>query len=241
VSAARDLFHRAVLSKNDQEALKQLNGLSMQEMLTALAAIGQDHRNRISASVIGMMSQINAARVIYAIQVVNGMALPPFPPGDLNATGQVLIAQSFVALPSFKAVMSRTADEAAKAVLNAVNPASIMQNREYWGLILHTGRSFVATPPTRSADEFAATPVVPTIPGSTPVAIYHTHGAGFKFINGSTASESFSVEDRGLCVMKFYLDGYLATPSSNLLHLIKPPTRPAPTEFLAFGKVVPLH
>lgn len=239
MSPMREQFHQAVLATHDRDALLSLNALSMEEMLPALASIGQQHRTRLAQGALALIGQIGVPRIAYAMQVVADMAVPAAAPDDLDATGQSQAARSFVAEPGFTPLMARGADDAARGVLAAINPKSVSQNREYWGLILQRGGFFSATLPTRSPDETAATPVVAAPSGSVVVAIYHTHGAGFARINGSGAGDIFSIDDRMLA-KKFDVDGYLGTPSAGFLHLIKPPAAER-SNFLSLGRVVPLR
>jgi hypothetical protein len=104
-----------------------------------------------------------------------------------------------------------SADEAARAILNRMNPLSIQENREYGGYVYrrHDGRYGVTTP---IAGDFGYTPfpdpaaVLPE--RGTLVATWHTHGAAVEGI----VSEFFSSQDMRLN-QHHGVDGYLATPS----------------------------
>jgi hypothetical protein len=226
MSPVREQFHQAVLTKDFNRAAILANGLSMPEMLQALAAIGQDNRDKLASALllaINVISVNGAARIAYAKQTVDDMAAPAGAPSDLLATGQVQMAQDFVKEPSVSGKIFTSEDAAARDVLAATNPASINQNREYWGWILRKGTTFNATRPTRSPDETGANPVDPVVaPGGVVVALYHTHGSGFAFVNGRLASESFSLEDRIVLKHK-KVDGYLGTPSGTFLRLTATP------------------
>ena len=69
--------------------------------------------------------------------------------------------------------------------------------------------------------------------------MYHTHGAGFRRINGSTAAEGFSIDDRMMC-KKNDLDGYLGTPDQHVLKLAKPPAS-ARADMMQLGKASALR
>ncbi len=226
MSPERQQFHQAVLKQDLTRAAIVLNGLSMLEMLQALAAIGQDNRDKLGGATLSAVNVIGvggAARVAYAKQTVDDMAAPAAAPGDLLATGQVQTAQDFVKEPSFAGKVFNSEDAAARDVLGATNPTSINQNREYWGWILRNGAVFNATRPTRSPDETGANPVDPVIaPGAVAVALYHTHGSGFAFVSNSSASESFSPQDR-IVLKNKKADGYLGTPSGTFLRLTATP------------------
>jgi len=160
-------------------------------------------------------------------------------PGDLAGTGQVADAKAFVALPTTIPKMFRSADAAAMEVITAITPTSIAQNREFWGLIFQRGNLFGFTAPTRSPDETAAMPVFSFPTGTVGVSMYHTHGAGFRRINGSTAAEGFSIDDRMMC-KKNDLDGYLGTPDQHVLKLAKPPAS-ARADMMQLGKASTLR
>jgi hypothetical protein len=222
MSAERERFHASVLAKRYDEAVITLNGLNMAEMLPALAAIGEQHRTALIGPLIGAVGKVFAQRIQYALSVVQDLLVPKSAPGNLAATGQVDDATAFVAVPTIPTLMFTSADAAAISVVTAINPTSIAQNREFWGLIFQRGNNFGFTSPTRSPDETAATPVVNFPSGTIGVAIYHTHGAGFTRIDGSTGGEMFSIDDR-MMSKRFDLDGYLGTPDRHVLKLTKPP------------------
>ncbi len=235
MSPTREQFHLNVLAKNYAQAAIYLNGMSMAEILPALASIGSDHRGKFAMALVGLIGQIGVPRLVYAINVVNDLQVPPSAPGDLMATGQVDEARRFVAVPSIGSAMLLSADAVAKHVLAAINPTSILQNREFSGMIFAQSGRYGFTGPTRSPDETAATPDLKVPAGATAVAMYHTHGAGFARISGSSAAEGFSIDDR-MMSKKHGLDGYLGTPGSGLFKL----TAPALSEksnLLALGKV----
>jgi hypothetical protein len=239
MSATRERFRALVLDKKYTDAVITLNGLNMAEMLRSLAAIGVDHRLELIKALLQVLGQVNAPRIQYALGVVQDLLVPAAAPGDLQATAQVDVAKAFVAIPSIAPQSFTAADDAAIEIVSLINPTSIAQNREFWGLIFLRGKTFSFTLPTRSADENAATPVVRFPAGTTGVAVYHTHGAGFERINRSTAAEIFSIDDRMMC-KKHDVDGYLGTPQSHILKLSKPPAS-ARRDLTQLGKVSTLR
>jgi len=239
MSVERESFHSSVVSKRYDEAAITLNGLNMAEMLPALAAIGEQHRTALIRSLIGAVGKIGVQRIQYAISVVQDLQVPSSAPGDLAATHQVGDATAFVTVPTIPPRMFTSPDAAAIAVVTTINPTSLAQNREFWGLIFQRGNSFGFTAPTRSPDERAATPVFNFPPSTIGVAMYHTHGAGFARVNKSTASEIFSLDDRMMC-KKADLDGYLGTPDQHILKLTKPPAS-ARADLMQLGKVSTLR
>ena len=110
--------------------------------------------------------------------------------------------------------------EAARSILDEVNPLSIFVDREYGGLVYQApDGTYSVTPPIRgtidSVDPGAATRVgIPS--GSRMTAYYHTHGAyNPTFVkDGIDYSERFSgiPGDIGYA-SHFKIDAYLATPS----------------------------
>jgi hypothetical protein len=223
VSAERESFHASILGKRYAEAVITLNGLNMEEMLLALASIGKHHRGELVKAFFGAFDSVNNERIRYAFQVVRDLRVPDGPaPGDLQQTDQVDDAKRFVAIPKITPRFFSRADDAAVAVISAINPTSIAQNREFWGLIFQQREVFGFTTPTRSPDETAATPIFNFPPGTTGIALYHTHGAGFERINGSKAAEIFTLDDRIVC-KRNNVDGYVGTPQTHILKLTKPP------------------
>jgi Domain of unknown function (DUF4329) len=235
MSAVREQFHVNVLTKNYAKAATYLNGMSMAEILPALASIGADHRAPFAAGLIGLIDQINVPRLAFAINVVNDLSVPASAPGDLAATGQVEEARRFVAVPAIAAAMMLSPDAVAKYVIGAINPTSIAQNREFSGMIFSQSGRFGFTGPARSPDETAATPALAVPAGAVAVAMYHTHGAGFARINGSSAAEGFSIEDR-MMSKKHDLDGYLGTPGGGIFKLTAP-ARSERGNLMALGTV----
>ena len=102
---------------------------------------------------------------------------------------------------------------AARNVLNAVNPASVRQNREYGGWIYRSpDGSFAATTPVRG--ELASVNIGnprTAVPASTvATASYHTHGGPDpRFDNEHFSPQDITV-DTALNV-----DGYLGTPAGS--------------------------
>jgi hypothetical protein len=252
MSDERNKFHETILAKNYEEAAMRLNGLNMEEMLLALASIGngdpdnpkeEKNRDKLTKAAEDKFGEKklnwkgSLERIKFALNVLNTMQVPVGPaPGDLEQTGQVADARKFVTIPTIIPRLLGNADDAAVTVIRAINPTSIAQNREFVGIIFQQGKRFGFTTPTRSPDETAATPVFTSSPGTTIVAVYHTHGAGFERKNRSTAAESFSFQDRGLLDIH-HVKGYLGTPRGHILKYVNPPV---PTPIPGGGRVVPL-
>jgi hypothetical protein len=135
MSAVRDSFHASILGKRYTEAVITLNGLNMEEMLPALAAIGEKHRQEVIKALFATLGQVFTSRIQYALEVVRDLQLSSFAPGDLQQAGQVDDAKAFIAVPAVPPRMLSTADAIAMSVIAAINPTSIAQNREFSGLI----------------------------------------------------------------------------------------------------------
>jgi uncharacterized Zn-binding protein involved in type VI secretion len=120
-----------------------------------------------------------------------------------------------------------TADEAAKAALNAANPQSIKDNLEYSGLIYKgVDGKFYYTGPAKGTDQGANPKAqAPAPPGTQVVADYHTHG-DYSTADPATGaavrtkdpskdafnSDQFSAQDKSDNRKEGY-PGYLGTPS----------------------------
>jgi subtilisin family serine protease/predicted chitinase len=117
-SSVREAFEAAVRARDWRTAYLNLNGLNMTEMLTALDAIGQLDREALWAERANHAGMINLPRIAYAVSVVTNRVLPA-PVGDLEATGQVAEAASFIAdklLPVARAVNRDARDHLALIV-----------------------------------------------------------------------------------------------------------------------------
>ncbi len=107
-----------------------------------------------------------------------------------------------------------TQHEAARNVLNAVNPESVSTNREIGGYIYRNADgSYSHTEPRRgSTDSLYLPPPVEAVPsGTSATASYHTHAA----FDSRYDNEIFSPEDIRLDEI-FNIDGYLGTPAGAL-------------------------
>lgn len=80
-------------------AVSQLNGLNMYEMLRALKALDTNDIAALQTALARAAGSVNAPRIEYALSVVTTSRLPATAPGDLNATGQVAVARTFAARP----------------------------------------------------------------------------------------------------------------------------------------------
>lgn len=101
-------------------------------------------------------------------------------------------------------------NDAAKDVLNMINPESVKQNREFGGYVYRNGDgSFSSTRPIRgeAASVLLPNPASAAPGGSVTTASYHTHG-GF---DPRYDSENFSSQDL-FSDFVFNIDGYLSTP-----------------------------
>lgn len=101
-------------------------------------------------------------------------------------------------------------NDAARDVLNMINPESVKQNREYGGYVYRNGDgSFSSTRPIRgeTASVLLPNPASAAPGGSVTTASYHTH-AGF---DPRFDSENFSSQDL-FSDFVFNIDGYLSTP-----------------------------
>lgn len=120
-----------------------------------------------------------------------------------------------------------TADDAAKAALNAANPQSIKDNTEYSGLIYKgADGKFYYSGPAKGTDQGANPKAqAPAPPGTQVVADYHTHG-DYSTADPATGaavrtkdpskdafnSDHFSAQDKSDNRKEGY-PGYLGTPS----------------------------
>ena len=96
MSPTCEAFIRAVIAQNWSDAFLNLNGLNMFEMLRALAALDRADLGDLWAQRGASVGLVNMPRIEYAHDVVVGGRLPPTAPGDLQATGQVADARSFI-------------------------------------------------------------------------------------------------------------------------------------------------
>jgi hypothetical protein len=151
-------------------------------------------------------------------------AAPPAPP---SATGAGSSPGVGAAAPGGTNGPFATPDDAARAALQAANPQSIRDNREYSGLIYRgTDGKYYYSGPARGTDQ-GANPVrdAPAPAGTTVVGDYHTHGdystadptTGAAVRTSDPArddfnSDNFSTQDK-LDNNRVGYPGYLGTPS----------------------------
>lgn len=101
-------------------------------------------------------------------------------------------------------------DRFAQQVLNAIQPASIAESREYCGYIYETeDGGLAATAPVRGATDYCDLPD----PDETVIASYHSHG-GF---SPDFDNEVPSVDDL-LGDFEAGIDGYVGTPAGRVWH-----------------------
>jgi hypothetical protein len=96
MSQLKDQMIAGAKRKDWSTAYLNANGLNMEEMLGAFAALTKPLLSEMKSSGEPYRSKINMPRVQYAMQVVETRALPGAAPGDLAATGQVDVARRFL-------------------------------------------------------------------------------------------------------------------------------------------------
>lgn len=104
----------------------------------------------------------------------------------------------------------RTQNEAARDVLNGINPRSITLNREFGGWVfVNLDGSFGSSTPVigQAASVTLPNPALAVPQGSNITASYHTHGAFDPRFDNENFSRQDLESDRQL-----FIDGYLATP-----------------------------
>lgn len=235
MTVQRDRFEGEVRrpQPNWETAIDHLSSLAMFEMLQSLASLQAVLRDevlrqarRILASLRGWVGACD--RIDFAIDVIKDRKLTSWPK-DLPDE-QVEDARNFLITllrPSKSQagrVTYRTADAAGIAAVQEVNPISIAVKAEFSGAVYQLGSFFSFTPP-KKGEATASDPNVPVPAGTTKVAIYHTHGAGYQ---NSSAAESFSIEDREISKQQSKRSGqlvfnYLGTPSGKVLKFIPKP------------------
>lgn len=82
-----------------RNAVLNLNGLSMYEMLRSIRALDAADITRLRTALTAAGSAVNGPRIEYALSVVVNKALPATAPADVVASGQVADAQRFQARP----------------------------------------------------------------------------------------------------------------------------------------------
>ena len=98
-SVCRNFIDRA--NRRDwREAVLNLNGLNMYEMLRSLKALDTADITSLRAALAALGGAVNVPRIEYALTVVVTRTVPTTAPGDLQATGQVTDARNFHARPT---------------------------------------------------------------------------------------------------------------------------------------------
>ena len=128
-----------------------------------------------------------------------------------GAAGAALIASSGNPFQDDITLRRASQEDAAREVLNDINPTSILLNREFGGFVyrLPDGSFYYTAPYPGTAHSVRVLPffvIVP--PGATATAGYHTHAA----FDPRFRSEEFSQADINVSEA-LSIDGYLATPA----------------------------
>jgi len=92
----KDQAVAAARSRDFGNAFLFANGLSMDELLGAMAAVGAPLLADMKAQSASSAGKVDMPRIQYAMQVVLTRSLPALAPGDLAATGQVNTARAFL-------------------------------------------------------------------------------------------------------------------------------------------------
>lgn len=100
MSPTCETFVRAVIAQNWRDAFLNLNGLNMFEMLRGLAALDRLDLADFWLQQGQFTGLVNMPRIEYAYNIVVGRTLPTTAPGDLQTTGQVADARSFIGKPT---------------------------------------------------------------------------------------------------------------------------------------------
>ena len=102
-----------------------------------------------------------------------------------------------------------TQHEAARNVLNGINPTSVAENLEYGGWVYrNSDNTFSATEPIKGTVDRVSIGPPSSVGAGTATATYHTHGA----TDPRFDSENFSFLDISLN-NNWGVDGYLGTPA----------------------------
>jgi hypothetical protein len=199
MSAQRDNFETEVRGSqpNWEKAVDNLSALAMFEMLPTLAGLPPATRAEVVNHARAILSDQRGwrgafERIDFAADVVNDRRLTSWPSSIPN--DQVEDARNFLTdlLRPTRSQAGRAgftlADAAGIAAVGEINPTSIAIKLEFSGSVFQLGPAFGFTPP-KKGEPTSADPFVPVPAGATLVAIYHTHGAGFR---NSTAAETFT-------------------------------------------------
>jgi hypothetical protein len=106
-SSVRRAFENAVQIGDWRSAYLNLNGLSMYELLRALDTLAPQVLNTLWTNRVPFMSMVHMPRIDYARTVVINRKLPP-PVGDLQRTGQVKDAATFIRERPFRTIDTQT-------------------------------------------------------------------------------------------------------------------------------------
>lgn len=208
---------------NWEAAIDNLSALAMFEMLPALATLQDTVRGRVleqARQILGLQRQWLGARdrIEFACDVVHDRRLTSWsrdlPEDQVEDARSFLITLLRPGKSRAKQTIFLNLDSAAIAAIEEINPTSIAINREFSGTVFQRGPSFGFTAPVRGGATDSE-PNVPVPPGTTPRAIYHTHGNGVK----QAGAEVFSPDDMFICgrLGRF---SYLGTPSNRIKKLI---------------------
>ena len=103
-----------------------------------------------------------------------------------------------------------TADEAAIAAIELINPISIAQNVEYAGRIYFRSSRFFFTQARTLNNRYDSDPG-PRVPNAVNIGTYHTHAGDFE-----STDEIFSPKDKLKAAMAHEIS-YLGTPCQRIL------------------------
>ncbi|MBD2768079.1 S8 family serine peptidase [Hymenobacter sp. BT664] len=95
-SAGRQAFHAAITASNWSEAFRNLNGLSMYEIMCALGSLARTTLDAFWEQRTTAAGDANVPRLDFAHTAVVTGLLPATAPGDLESTGQVNEAAEFL-------------------------------------------------------------------------------------------------------------------------------------------------
>ena len=96
MSQVKDQTVAAARRRDFGNAYVLANGLAMDELLGALAAIETPLLADMKAQSGPSTGKVDMPRIQYAMQVVLTRSIPTLAPGDLTATGQVNVARTYL-------------------------------------------------------------------------------------------------------------------------------------------------
>ncbi len=97
MGTVREAFKQAVDVGSWNDAFLNLNGLSMADMLRALAELPPARMNQVMEKSMSCWSGVNMPRIAFAATVVKQRTIPAQIPTDVASTGQVQDAKRFLA------------------------------------------------------------------------------------------------------------------------------------------------